>query len=33
LLQDLKMTVASASEMAETFDRAIAAVQSRYAAE
>ena len=33
LLHDLKMTVASAAEMAETFDRAIAAVQSRYAAQ
>ena len=33
LLHDLKMTVASAAEMAETFDRAIAAVQSRYAVE
>jgi carbonic anhydrase len=33
LLHDLKMTVASAAEMAETFDRAIAAVQSRYATE
>jgi len=31
LLQDLKMTVASPAEMSETYERAIAAVQSRYA--
>ncbi len=31
LLQDLKMTVASPAEMNETYERAIAAVQSRYA--
>ena len=33
LLQDLKITVASAAEMTETYERAIAAVRSRYAAE
>ena len=31
LLQDLKMTVASPAQMNETYERAIAAVQSRYA--
>ena len=31
LLQDLKITVASSAQMNETYERAIAAVQSRYA--
>jgi carbonic anhydrase len=31
LLQDLKMTVASPAEMTETYERAIGAVQARYA--
>jgi carbonic anhydrase len=33
LLQDLKITVASPAQMNETYERAIAAVQSRYAGE
>jgi carbonic anhydrase len=33
LLQDLQITVASAADMAEAFERAVAAVQRRYAAE
>jgi len=33
LLQDLKITVASPAEMNETYERAIAAVQARYAGE
>jgi len=33
LLQDLKMTVSGSAEMTETYDRAIGAVQARYAAD
>jgi len=33
LLQDLKMTVTGPGDMAETYERAIAAVQARYAAD